>query len=336
MPLISVVVPCYNAAPYLEECLASLCAQTLPDIEVIVVDDGSTDGSGALLDTIAARESRVRVLHQANAGVSVARNAGLDAAAGTFVAFVDADDTLPADALATLYARIGGDPELDIVSSLHCEQYPDGSARVIHPERRCRNREEVLSLLIEGDGIYNSMCNKLYRREALERWEIRAQAGLRIGEDCLFNLEAYARARAVTHLPVVTYAYRIHGASAMRGVERDQHYAKHLPWLNGIRATLRRLGLRERFFRDYCYSHTLRLYKERGLRGVLRGFGREARAAVLEDVDRRKLRAADLPLYALVRAGLFPPVYCCALTARRVADFLKRGFRYVRRQLHLL
>jgi glycosyltransferase involved in cell wall biosynthesis len=328
MPLISVIVPCYNAAPYLEACVASLCAQTLGDIEVWIVDDGSTDGSGALADACIARDARVRVLRQANAGVAAARNAGLEAAQGEWISFVDADDTLKADALATLYAAIERTPEADIVSARHRERYADGRCRVFGPGKRCRRREQVLARLIEGDSVYNSMCNKLYRRNLLERWHIRAQEGLRIGEDALFNLEAYARAGNTVHLPAVTYEYRIHGGSAMVSISRAEHYARHLPWLIGMRVTLERLNLREAFFRPYCHSHTLRLYKSRGLGGALYAFNAEVRPAALEGVDPGKLRWMIRPMYAAVRAGLYPPMYCLIFPSLRARDFFKRVGRW--------
>lgn len=91
-PLVSVIVPVYNVAPYVRECLKSIAAQTYENIEVIVVDDGSTDGSGALCDAFAAHEPKARVVHKANGGLSDARNAGLREARGEWVAFVDSDD----------------------------------------------------------------------------------------------------------------------------------------------------------------------------------------------------------------------------------------------------
>ena len=102
---ISVIVPVYNQAPYLAECLDSVLAQTLRDIEVVCVDDGSTDGSGRMLDDYAARDSRVKVIHQANAGAGPARNVGMDVAKGDFLAFMDPDDLYPDDGvLADLYS----------------------------------------------------------------------------------------------------------------------------------------------------------------------------------------------------------------------------------------
>ncbi|MCL2811505.1 MAG: glycosyltransferase [Clostridia bacterium] len=331
MPLISVVMPCYNAAPYLEEAVGSVCAQALPDgveIEVIVVNDGSTDQSGELLAALAAQDPCLRLITQANAGVSAARNAGLDAACGEFVAFVDADDILLPGALLILFERIAADPAMDIVSARHRERYPGGGSRVFKPGKRCRRRNQVLARLIEGDSVYNSMCNKLYRRTLLERWHIRALPGLRIGEDALFNLNAYARAGEVAHLPAVTYAYRIHESSAMRGIPAAQHYARHLPWLAGIRATLTQLELREAFFSQYCYSHALRLYKSMGFVGVLRAFNREVRPAALEGIDKRKLRWSTQPMYGMVRAGLFPAVYCAVFPVLRARDVAKRVGRW--------
>ena len=92
--ILSVIIPVYNVEKYLAECLDSVCSQTLKDIEIICIDDGSTDGSAAILDDYARRDPRVRVIRQANAGVGAARNRGLDIATGRYVYFIDSDDWL--------------------------------------------------------------------------------------------------------------------------------------------------------------------------------------------------------------------------------------------------
>ena len=99
-PLASVIVPVYNVEPYLAQCVASLRGQTCPDLEIILVDDGSTDGSGLLCDGFAREEPRIRVIHKANGGLSSARNAGLDRARGTYIYFVDSDDWAERDMVA--------------------------------------------------------------------------------------------------------------------------------------------------------------------------------------------------------------------------------------------
>ena len=93
MPYFSIIIPVFNVAPYLRECLDSVLSQTFTDWEAICVDDGSTDGSGAILDEYAAKDKRFRVVHKENEGVSVARNVGLDLANGEYILFLDSDDT---------------------------------------------------------------------------------------------------------------------------------------------------------------------------------------------------------------------------------------------------
>ena len=106
-PAISVVVPCYKAVRWLPECMDSLFEQTFEDFEIIFVDDGSPDATGKLVDDYAAKYPQVKTLHQKNEGVTCARRTGVAHAAGEWVCFVDADDRLPADALALLYKAAG-------------------------------------------------------------------------------------------------------------------------------------------------------------------------------------------------------------------------------------
>ena len=101
-PLISVIVPVYKVEQYLHRCVDSILAQTYTNLEIILIDDGSPDRSGAICDEYAAKDSRIRVIHQKNAGLGAARNAGLDVCSGEYIAFVDSDDTLPEDALEQL------------------------------------------------------------------------------------------------------------------------------------------------------------------------------------------------------------------------------------------
>ena len=103
MKKFSVVVPCYNVERYLPQCIESLCKQTLVDIEIILVDDGSPDNSGKICDEWAEKDDRIKVIHKANGGVSAARNDGMAAATGEYIIFCDSDDWLPENALESLY-----------------------------------------------------------------------------------------------------------------------------------------------------------------------------------------------------------------------------------------
>ena len=102
-PLVSIIVPVYQVKDYIDECVESLLRQTYTNLEILLVDDGSTDGSGAICDEYARRDNRIRVIHQENQGLSAARNAGLDRATGEYVAFVDSDDAVLPDFIETLY-----------------------------------------------------------------------------------------------------------------------------------------------------------------------------------------------------------------------------------------
>ena len=98
LPLISVIIPVYNVQDYLARCLDSILAQTYQNLEIILVNDGSKDNSGAICDEYAARDDRVQVIHKENGGLSTARNAGLDLAAGEYLSFIDSDDWIASDA----------------------------------------------------------------------------------------------------------------------------------------------------------------------------------------------------------------------------------------------
>ena len=103
LPLISIIVPVYNVKNYLEKCLQSICGQTYKNLEIILIDDGSSDGSGELCDLFAQRDGRIKVIHQTNAGQSAARNRGLAVAQGELLGFVDSDDWIEPDMYEFLY-----------------------------------------------------------------------------------------------------------------------------------------------------------------------------------------------------------------------------------------
>lgn len=127
---VSVVVPVYNAESYIAECLESILAQSYKDFELILVDDGSKDSSGRICDDYALRDSRIRVIHQQNGGVTAARRHGVQEAQGEWISFVDADDKLEAEGLEKLVAVAEQDNELDIIEGAYTWFYPDGTTKV--------------------------------------------------------------------------------------------------------------------------------------------------------------------------------------------------------------
>lgn len=177
--MISIIVPIYNVENYLAACLDSILNSTYKDIELILVDDGSPDGCGAICDSYAARDCRVRVIHQQNQGVSAARNAGLKTATGDYVAFVDSDDMIHPRMLEVLFDLINsGDYDFSMVHGVMVEENGTGnsfvddtttSVEITHPiiitrDKYIRNLGDLGVRAYQ----YHVIWNKLYRRAFVE------------------------------------------------------------------------------------------------------------------------------------------------------------------------
>lgn len=205
-PFISVIVPVYNPGEYLRRCVKSILNQTESNLELILVDDGSTDGSGALCDAFAGQDARVRVIHKANAGVSAARNDGIRAARGEFVAFADGDDW----------------PEPEMYGRLLAEQRQSGCDVVYCGFRRVfenRTEEETFpATRLYADGgvrdlaeglfrgeLFGAVWRGLYARKTVTGTEF--DPGIHYAEDLLFNLEILRKAGSVAVIPEVLYNY---------------------------------------------------------------------------------------------------------------------------------
>ena len=176
---ISVIVPCYNSERYLNVCLESLKAQKSPLIEIILIDDGSKDHTGAMLDAFAETEPRAIVVHKENGGVSSARNCGLSIAKGRYIAFMDADDALEEDSLFRLYqhaVRTGA----QIVSANHTLFDMAVSRRIpVMVEPVVQQPSEIVKEILHMHRIYNNLWNKLYVKELFDGMTL--DEGVRIG-----------------------------------------------------------------------------------------------------------------------------------------------------------
>lgn len=221
--LISVIIPVYNVENYLRECIDSVLAQTYTELEVLLVDDGSTDGSGAICDEYARQDSRVRVIHQANGGLSAARNTGLRIARGQYISFVDSDDVVGAHFLEVLYRGI--QKEHTKLSVCRYLKFQDGQPR----GEECRTgntavwglEQTALGLTqTEGDRsiFLTIMCNKLYDRALFDT--LRFPAG-KLHEDEYMIHHLLLAARSVCICDAALYFYRQRRSSIM-GVEGAQ------------------------------------------------------------------------------------------------------------------
>jgi glycosyltransferase involved in cell wall biosynthesis len=206
-PTIGVVVPAYDVAAYLPACLDSLLAQTHRALDVVVVDDGSPDESGAIAEEYAGRDERLRVVHTENRGLGAARNEGLRHVGGDFVVFADSDDVVPRDAYATLLRhqrRTGGDVVTGSIAWWRDDDLTQPPwMRRLHRERRAVTVDQHPELL--GDVF---AWNKLFRREFWDGVGLVWPEGVRY-EDQPTTTEAFLQARQIGVLPDVVYHWRI-------------------------------------------------------------------------------------------------------------------------------
>ena len=202
-PLVSVIVPVYNVAPYLEQCLDSIVNQTYRNLEIILVDDGSTDESGAICDRYAEQDSRIKVVHKENGGQSSARNVALDMMTGEWVLFVDSDDWIELNTLELLFEQ--KDERADIVEFGFVFNYPDKEKLHVPFSNMLCDTREALTQLVVGGNFMGIMCDKLFRASVLR--EIRFIEG-RCYEDTPFVIEALWAANWFQYIPQALYHYR--------------------------------------------------------------------------------------------------------------------------------
>ena len=203
--LISVIIPVYKVEPYLEKCVESVLAQTYEDLEIILVDDGSPDSCPVMCDAISARDSRVRVIHQKNGGLSAARNAGLDTAGGAYIGFVDSDDYIAPDMYEKLYAAMketGAD--LAVCDVVRVDEGAGPVQEMAPLPRETLSPDQVHCRIAEGEWRYVTAWNRLYRRELFE--SLRFRVG-KLHEDEFLVPDLLARCAAVAVIPEALYFY---------------------------------------------------------------------------------------------------------------------------------
>ena len=301
-PLVSIVMPCYNNGQTLARTVRSIQAQTQENWELIAIDDGSQDDTLSVLEQLAKDEPRMRVIHQENGGVSAARNCGMDAAKGEWVFFVDADDHLLAHALEHLLSL--ADDAADIVCGAYVIHFRDEGGREEKHACADGDLQVVLESLIRGDSALNSMCARLYRASLLREHQVRAPLGVKVGEDVLFNLDAFMAARAWRMSDETIYIYEFGGNSAMTRARSDI-FGRTNAMIEGIGAFIRKHGMQTQLFRAHIdiYVRTLRV--DRGRLGAALGLTRAMVAAMTDGVDFAALPAKQKLYYLALKA--LPP-----------------------------
>ncbi len=209
MPEISVIVPVYNSEEYLSKCVQSILSQTYTNFELILVNDGSSDGSLQLCKKWADKDRRIIVIDKINGGVSSARNAGIEKAVGNWITFIDSDDWVDVDFLEKLYCLMQENKNVDIISTGIRYVYPDKNTEEVRLDSaNCSlfNSAEFLSVLSQV--LITSPVAKLYRRSIIVENDIIFPVGINIGEDRAFNLSYLQKCKNSVRNSYIGYNYR--------------------------------------------------------------------------------------------------------------------------------
>lgn len=226
-PLVSIIVPIYNAQNYLSQCIESIQSQAYSNIEVILVDDGSTDDSLAVCNKYALEDSRITVIHKNNGGVSSARNTGLDSCHGKWVGFVDSDDlpkSLMYDTMITLVENHKG----DMVMGGYEKKSLDDSVTISLPYNGCIENQDIKKIIYSMSfwngylnhqqlpSLYGSVWPNLYNVDIIRSNKLRFPDNIKIGEDLLFNLSYLSHVSKIVMINKPLYEYNVCFESATR------------------------------------------------------------------------------------------------------------------------
>lgn len=213
--LISVIVPVYNVAADLPRCLDSILAQSHPNVEIIAVDDGSTDESGTILDQYRAKHPEIRVIHKENGGVTSARLRGVQEAFGEWIGFVDGDDEIEPE----MYERLMANAKNSGADISHCGYqmvFEDGRVHYFHNTGTVEQHDKARGVreLLSGERTEPGLCNKLFRKNLFRGWEM--DAHIKINEDLLMNYYLFTNANSSVFDDWCPYHYIVRSTSASR------------------------------------------------------------------------------------------------------------------------
>ena len=201
--VLSVIVPVYNSKEHLSRCLDSILSQSFSDFELLLVDDGSKDGSGAVCDAYSEKDSRVRVFHKENGGVSSARNVGIENADGQWLTFIDSDDWIEED-----FFQVPFDSDVDLLyqNRVFSDGQPDG----YFPEQEVRDRD-FLDFLVKNanTNLFKMSVCFFFRNRIIKEHGIRFVEGVRLGEDRLFVMDYYRFCRSIQVQTNSRYVYNV-------------------------------------------------------------------------------------------------------------------------------
>ncbi len=220
--MVSVIIPVYNNAETIDRCVSSLLNQSCEDLQILLIDDGSTDGSAGKCDGFAARDARIAVLHQPNGGASCARNAGLRLADGEYVTFMDADDYVEPEHISSLIGLINK-YRCDVAVCSYTVEREGRPASNAHAslDERLYDHDSAVCEVLAGGAVGGYCCNKLYRRELLEGLSFDSE--IQLLEDLSFNYRVLKGVNSMAFADNGTYHYVQHEVSATHNTFGESH-----------------------------------------------------------------------------------------------------------------
>ena len=260
---ISVVIPIYNVEKYIRRCIDSVLHQEHVTLEIILVDDGSTDSSGSICDDYVARYSNIKCIHIENGGPATAKNRGYDIAQGNYVAFIDSDDEIKHDMFSVML-KSGYQHNADIVCCNYIQVDEEGN--ISHTEHTGQeyvlNQDEALKAILIKDKIYSQCWTKIYKRETLESNHVRNTEGLKTEEDFIYNIQAFACSHTVCIVDKPLYIYTHRSMSLSK-----DYYKNHInQYIDNriLRLELVDNIIRDRFphLQEYSTYHCIFYYNE--------------------------------------------------------------------------
>ena len=273
----SVIVPVYNCENYISRAIESIAGQTVSDLELILVDDGSPDGSGKICDQYASADHRIKVIHKKNGGVSSARNAGLDAAVGNYVVFLDSDDYVD-DSYLEMFDKY----ESDLVVSGYCLENEKAEMLLIRdcPEKEYSIKDSPESVKQDFvNGFFNYACTKRFRRSILSENNIRFFEQLKFSEDTLFVIDYINCAKSISLMASHSYHYVKYDHETLSNLGVSETFIHQMENANdvieksleksfGSEAEQMTVSRMERIYRDFLFEiinsdqHDLKLITE--------------------------------------------------------------------------
>lgn len=224
-PKISIIVPVYKAEKYLRNCINSILKQTFAEFEILLIDDGSPDGSGRICDEYALIDDRVKVFHKVNGGVSSARQCGLDNAIGEYIIHIDPDDWVEPNMLTELYQKVVEDTSDMVICDYLVENYNENTIKYIKQEPSRLDHTVVLKELFGH--LHGSCCNKLVKKSCFDKFEVSFPLELSHCEDLYVNVLLLLNKIKIAYMPKAYYHYIIGNNENSLTTFYDKNTYKH-------------------------------------------------------------------------------------------------------------